>query len=249
MQPSRTLEAYIHKLQDHVATSESRYVSLLRSGVVGHPIPFFGNPETAAIITIGVNPSAGEFVNRKWPAEMPPSTLTSRLAGYFADAPVPPHPWFEGWGRALEVLGSSYQTTAAHVDLSPRATAAMGSVPDWKHFLEMVEEDVAWFFRLLPLCREARLLLAAGCVTKRWYMNDFIKRMAPAYGFRLEGEATTSGPGRSGLHRLVGPSVDLPLFFCSVSPSARKKELLVQRVAEHQTAIGQFLAEPSTSGS
>jgi hypothetical protein len=127
------------------------------------------------------------------------------------------------------------------VDLSPRATAAVGAVADWRLFLDMVEGDITWFFRLLPLCPRLKVLLAAGCVTKRWYINDFIKRVAPRHGFHLEGRAGTSGSGRIGLHRLVGPGIDVPLFFCSVSPSARNKELLVQRLGAQQDTIHRWL--------
>lgn len=245
MSSTEMLQTYLGHLHSGLAVSAARYAGLTRAGVLTHPIPFFGNVETATVITIGVNPSAGEFVGRDWPATITTAALACRLLRYFVDAPAPPHPWFETWSRALAVVGSSYRTAAAHVDLSPRATAAMGAVTDWKLFLDMVEEDVQWFFRLLPLCGRAKVLLAAGCVTKRWYINDFIKRVAPLRGFRLEGRPGPSGSARIGVHRLVGPGVDLPLFFCSVSPSARRKELLVQRVNEHQSTIRQWLQADS----
>jgi hypothetical protein len=219
MQASEALEAYLDRVRSDVSVSALRYADLARAGVTTHPIPFFGDVEAATVLTIGVNPSAGEFVGRGWPATVTTPALASRLVGYFAEAPAPPHPWFDTWSRALSVIGSSYRTDAAHVDLSPRATTAMGAVPDWELFLDMVEEDIGCFFRLLPLCRRARVLLAAGCVTKRWYFNDFIRRVAPRHGFRLEGRAGSRGAGRVGIHRLAGGGVDLPLFFCSVSPS------------------------------
>jgi hypothetical protein len=108
----------------------------------------------------------------------------------------------------------------------------------------MVETDAKWFFELLPLCREARALLMAGCVTKRWYINDFIARIAPRRGYRLTGHAESAGEGRVGVQRLVGPGCDLPVFFCSVSPSGNKKGMLIQRVSSHRDTIKAWLDGP-----
>ena len=122
----------------------------------------------------------------------------------------------------------------------------MGSQSDWQGFAELMEADAVWFFELLPLCTSARALLMAGTVTKRWYINDFIARVAPRYGFRITGHAESTGAGRVGFQRLIGPNFDLPVFFCSVSPSGNNRHLLVQRVASYQKTIRQWLSGPAT---
>ena len=78
-------------------------------------------------------------------------------------------------------------------------------------------------------------------MTKRWYINDFIARVAPGYGYRLTGRAESTGEGRVGFQRLVGPGCDLPVFFCSVSPSGNKRHLLIQRVTSHRATIKDWL--------
>jgi hypothetical protein len=220
--------------------TQHRFAPLFRQGVPTHPIPFFGDVTRARVLTVGVNPSAGEFIERSWPRSLSVPALERRLVGYFVDASVPPHPWFAFWSQALEPLGLSYQDGAAHVDLSPRATVAMQGA-DPSQFAEMVESDVHWFFELLPICREVRLLLLAGCVTKKWYINDFLARMAPRFGYQLTGKAESRGKGRVGFHCLVGPGVNLDAFFCSVSPSGLTRQLLVDRVVQHQVRLRKFL--------
>lgn len=243
------LTAYLDDLSADWITSQDRFNDLARPGVATHPIPFFGDIRRARVLTVGVNPSAEEFaVKRRWPASLTATELERRLVGYFVDAPAPPHDWFNTWSKALESLGVSYEDGAAHVDLSPRATISMGSA-NQAAFSRMVEADAAWFFRLLPLCPAARVLLLAGCVTKRWYMNEFLARVATASGFQLHGKGEAKGEGRVGFYRLTGPGVDLPVFSCSVSPSSWNPELLIERVREHQASIREWLAvKPATGG-
>lgn len=230
---------YLSRVIPQIDDSHSRFERFNQPGVTTHPIPFFGDLRSARVITVGVNPSSGEFINRRWPAQISASELAHRLTNYFTNAPVPPHRWFDTWQNAMAQIGISYATSAAHVDLSPRATASMGSIADWKGFCEMVDHDARWFFELLPLCRSAQVILMAGCVTKRWYINDFISKIARSYGYRLTGSAESVGEGRVGVHRLIGPGIDLPVFFCSVSPSGFKKNLLVERVTQnHNTILG-----------
>ena len=238
--------AYVARVVADIEATRATFASFDRPGVMTHAIPFFGDVESAQVLTMGVNPSAGEFVGRAWPGTMTPNALAERLKVYFDRAPVPPHPWVATWSDALAPIGVSYGHGAAHVDISPRATAAMGSHADWKEFARLVEADARWFFELLPLCRTARALLMAGCVTKRWYINDFIARIAPSNGYRLTGRAESTGEGRVGFHRLVGPGCDLPVFFCSVSPSGNKRHLLIQRVVSHQATIKAWLGDRAT---
>lgn len=129
------------------------------------PMPFFGNPASALVATIGVNPSSSEFdPARLWGAVQTKKDWKLRLRDYFRHR-VPPHEWFESWQVGLAVLGLSYQEgTAVHLDLSYRATTAMLKNPstDLAEFRRMVEQDSAHFFRLLLLCPNLRLLLTSG---------------------------------------------------------------------------------------
>jgi hypothetical protein len=235
------IAGYVAKVVADTQASAHEYHGFSRVGVPTHPIPFFGNVERACILTVGVNPSAAEFVKRAWPAQLSATDLADRLCHYFVSAPVPPHPWFVTWSTALAHLGVSYAHGAAHVDISPRATAAMGSISNWQDFVAMIERDARWFFDLLSLCEAPKAILMAGCVTKRWYINDFIAHIAPKFGYQLTGEAEKSGEGRVGFLRLLGPSSDIPVFFCSVSPSGRKQQILIDRVYEHRGALAKWL--------
>jgi hypothetical protein len=77
MRSSEALETHMAQLERELAASAPKYRALTRAGVVTHPIPFFGDVEAATIITIGVNPSAGEFVERQWPTAVGTAALTS----------------------------------------------------------------------------------------------------------------------------------------------------------------------------
>jgi hypothetical protein len=239
-----TIIDYVAKVIADTQASAHEYVGFNRSGIPTQPIPFFGDVETASVLTVGVNPSAKEFVNRAWPAQQMTATkLADRLCHYFVSAPAPAHPWFDTWSAALAHLDVSYLHGAAHVDLSPRATVAMGSISNWQHFARMVERDARWFFELLALREAPRVILIAGCVTKRWFINDFIARIASTYGYELADKAEKSGEGRVGFLclRLLGRSGGIPVFFCSVSPSGRKRQILVDRVRENKDAIATWL--------
>ena len=108
------------------------------------PCRFFGNPASALVATIGVNPSSSEFdPARLWGAVQTKKDWKLRLRDYFRHR-VPPHEWFESWQVGLAVLGLSYQEgTAVHLDLSYRATTAMLKNPstDLAEFRRMVEQD------------------------------------------------------------------------------------------------------------
>ena len=235
------LENYVGRVAKGLDTTAPSFAEFMRDGVATHAIPFFGDVESAIALTVGVNPSAEEFIGRSWPQFMSAPELTKRLQSYFTTAPVQPHRWFETWTKALSQLDLSYSKNVAHLDLSARATASMGSHHDWKGFLGMVDSDAKWFFELLPMCQKARALLVAGCVTKRWYINAYIERIAPKYGYRLSGNAESVGEGRVGFHRLIGPRCDLQMFFCSVSPSGNRQQILIDRVNAHKAQIKTWL--------
>ena len=246
----RELTQYLSNVVTDVTRTAENAAPFARPGVTTHPIPFFGDPTAATVLTVGVNPSAREFIRRSWPDHMSVGELQARLVGYFNRRDAPPHRWFSTWSEALRKLPASYQSGAAHLDLSARPTAAMSSIADWQAFARLVEADVRWFFKLLPLCKNAKVLLMAGCVTKRWYMHDFIARVAPCYEYNLTGNADSTGEGRVGFLRLRGSAIDLPVFFCSVSPSGNKRRLLVERVADHAPTISKWFwpkqPEPAT---
>jgi len=157
------------------------------------PIPFFGNPTKAVVATIGVNPSSGEFAsNRNWAAVDCTKTWKLRLKDYFTDRATLPHKWFDTWRAGLKLLGVSYESgTAAHFDVSYRATKAMlrNQTTDRREFRHMVERDVAWLFRLLPLCPKLRRLLVYGPVVRHNGQTEslagFVRKSAPRHGFKL----------------------------------------------------------------
>jgi len=158
------LEKYLQDVIADMDATRPQFESLLRPGVKTHPIPFFGDIKHARVLTVGINPSAGEFA-RSWPEEIKAGELKDRLQGYFESGAVPPHKWFEVWRRALTPLEVSYQDGAAHVDLSPRATVfRIKGDANRKLFAAMIAQDAQWFFKLLPECNEVALLLFSGHV-------------------------------------------------------------------------------------
>jgi hypothetical protein len=94
-----------------------------------YPIPFFGDIRNAKVLTLALNPSWTEFSEgRNWSPGLDINALTTRLIHYF-DLPEPnPHPWFEHRRSALELLGCSYKTDAAHIDLHPFPTKFRGAL-------------------------------------------------------------------------------------------------------------------------
>jgi hypothetical protein len=156
------------------------------------PIPFFGNPATATVATVGVNPSATEFApDRNWKAIKGATEWKLRLRDYFK-CNIPRHEWFTSWQLGLEFLDVTYEEgTAAHFDVSYRSTTAMLKNPqtDPKEFRAMVENDVRWLFHLLPLCRDLRVLLIFGPIVAQNGRPEslfrFLLEFAPAHGFSV----------------------------------------------------------------
>ncbi len=172
---------------------ESRVAFPANSNPGSHwPIPFFGNPATAIVATVGVNPSSGEFrPNRNWNAVQNGADWKRRLKNYFSQS-TPPHEWFAPWRVGLALLGLDYENgSAAHFDVSYRPTKAMlkNRTTNAREFRRMVERDVAWFFRLLPLCSNLRLLLVFGPIIRAngstESLAQFLKNNAPQNGFKV----------------------------------------------------------------
>lgn len=107
-------------------------------------------------------------------------------------------------------------------------------------FLEMLKQDLWTFFATLELCENAKLLLIAGSVTGRYYINEFLQRTALDYGVSLDQPFRRSehpGPGKTCWHRLSDGRSASPVFFCSSSPSDRNKALLPQRIEANKEDI------------
>jgi hypothetical protein len=156
------------------------------------PIPFFGNPATAFVATVGVNPSSGEFrTNRDWKTVKNSADWKRRLKNYFNQL-IPPHEWFAPWRAGLALLGLEYENgSAAHFDVSYHPTKAMlkNQTTNAKEFRRMAERDVAWFFRLLLLCPNLQLLLIFGPIIRANGSTEslagFLRNGAPQHGFKV----------------------------------------------------------------
>jgi hypothetical protein len=224
------LTTFLTQLVSYVERTAPDYAVNLRRDRVTHPIPFFGDVLTAEALTIGVNPSADEFPPGRWPATITPSALGDRLRTYFTTPDRPPHAWFTRWTDVLAPLGYSYTRNAAHIDASPRATVSMSAAPDEAAFARMLDADVRWLFRLLPLCAHARVVFVAGPATKREYLFEFLRRLAPASGFRLEPVAFATDDKRRQAPRflrLIGHGRTLPVFSVGDSPSRRYTSAMI----------------------
>ena len=156
------------------------------------PIPFFGNPAAAIVATVGVNPSSGEFrPDRNWNTIQNAADWKRRLKNYFNLSTLP-HEWFAPWSAGLALLGLDYEDgTAAHFDVSYRPTKAMlkNRTTNAREFRRMVERDVTWFFRLLLLCPNLRLLLVFGPIVRAngstESLAQFLRNNAPQNGFKV----------------------------------------------------------------
>lgn len=242
--PTTAFARHVYAVQRYVSLTAPRYAPLFESGLLTHPICCFGTPLDARIITIGLNPSHGEFDGtRNWPKDSIEHTvLAERCCNYFAglsNLPAP-HPWFKPWSEGLKSLNASFDDgSAVHLDLSPRPTNFIRALKEtWEQdlFLEMVERDLWVFFGTLELCSKARLLIMAGTVTGKYYINQFLQRYAPDYGFSLDGPFNRlEHPGRAKIawHKLSGHGRELKVFFCSSSPSDKDKRLLPLRIREN----------------
>jgi hypothetical protein len=232
------VKQYLSAVVDDMAATASKYAGLMEPDRVVIPIPFFGQVDRAHVLTVGVNPSAREFKERGWPNTVDTTYLANRLLHYFENPEILPHPWFHAWSNALRCLGVAYESgTAAHIDVSPRATIAMSKV-DPDEFLYMATHDVKWLFELLGMLTHVRLVLIAGCVTKKLYLNQFLRDCAGVHGWTVLGEAEQAGKGRVGYHAFTRQGKTLPSFFCSVSPSGNDVSILADRISEHS---GQLL--------
>jgi hypothetical protein len=163
------------------------------------------------------------------------------LLNYFQGTSPPPNKWFLPWEASLRLIGCSYEDrTAAHIDLSPRATIRMSSAPR-QQFCDMVQTDIRWFFELLRFTPCARLLLAAGGIIKpeekAWLpVGSYLGDQAENHGARVQSSAEVA--------RLVSDDgcVSLPMFSFSNGPGAQDKFKLVEDVFASRKQLMPFLA-------
>lgn len=232
---SQQFERHVYAVQHYSALTKPCYAALYDPQVVSAPICCFGDPLNAQVVTVGLNPSKRELGFLQDAEPIAHAELARRCRQYFAGEN--PHKWFEPWAEALGYLGASYTDgTAVHLDLSPRVVRFVSELQQgWEQelFLQMVQRDLWTFFGTLTLCAKARLMLIAGSVTGRYYMNEFLQRFAPDYGHSLGGcfnPFDQSGSGKTAFHTLSGGGRTLHVFFCSASPSARNKKLLPEAI-------------------
>lgn len=240
-----SFERHVYSVQRYVHFTQARYAQLFKPGVPVHPICCFGDVQNATVVTVGVNPSVGEFEEGHWPpAEMSHIAPAHRCKVYFAtDGNAAHHEFFTPWKQALACLGTGYETGGAvHLDLSPRATRYIRQLEQGFEsdlFLEMVQRDLWVFFATLALGQNAKLLLIAGTVTGRYYINEFLQRFAPDYGYAIGGafdRRAHPGQGKTCWHELAKSDRKLPAFFCSTSPAANKPSVLPERICANAPA-------------
>jgi len=231
-----------------VETSE-QYQALMPTGAQHPPLPFFGSLEQARVITFGLNPSAGEFsAGRGWPVSMAAAALAERMENYFVAEHPSPHPWFRPWSTVLSMLGTSYSSDAAHVDLSPRATKAASqfrSEPLRSLFVSMLVTDAKIWIEALRRAPSCSLVIAAGSATNdsSGYINEFIRDRLPQTGVRLLGPwRRQRGAGQTASHRIGLPGGrEIPLFFCSTGPTMNGGATLVSACRANLDVLKQFL--------
>lgn len=228
-------------------STSTRFQPLMPTNLKCHLVPFFGSFAGARVITIGLNPSSGEFASRRtWPLTLTPADHASRLANYWTSVNPGPHPWFQPWSTVLSELGVAYRSgEAAHIDLSPRATKAAGrfkTEPLKSLFLEMLQADAPIWVEALRRATRCSLLLATGSATNAYYINEFIRDKVSLPGIGLEGDWRRGGAGQTALHTLCLPGGrEIPLFFCSTGPTRTRGAVLISACRAHMDTLRRLL--------
>jgi len=193
--PSKQLIELVAEIQESVRISDAEYTGLYPKDNQGneflrHPVPFFGDLENAEILTLGVNPSASEFVDyfsddRDWPDEMSAPQLSLRLVNYFRHWNPPPYAWFTALETILRRNHCSYLFNTAHIDLSPRATRGMKEfLGEPQQFLDMINKDaIEWLPKILLSAKKLKKIRIRWKIVSngRWpFLDDYIREKLPA---------------------------------------------------------------------
>jgi hypothetical protein len=241
---NENLHQLLSDLYDQAPKIRTAYKDLFDPNLDTIPIPFFGDVLRAKVITVGLNPSDGEIRGRGWHQPISPNTIYERLINYFNNPQYSSHPWFATWEQALREIGVSYNNgTVAHVDLCPWATRPMSQLPDRDRFALLVSQSLPSFWRCMQLVANLRLVLMAGAVTNKYYMNEFLAKERSLDSNELVGKVSRSGKAFTGYHQLRLSDKLFPVFFCSVSPSSRTNSaMLPVRISENRDRLMKFLA-------
>ncbi len=235
---SKTVNLVRHTL-DRAAKTDPQFSANFKSGVPTQDSPFFGDLASAQVATIGVNPSWTEYQSIRWMGVQGPTQVANCLTSYFTAPPAQWHRFFQRWEMSLNQLGRSFTRDAVHIDLSPRPTIAMRHVPDPRAFERMLIDDSRWLILVLRRFPNIKAVLIAGSVSNRYYIDEFLVRLALIGShFRLT-QYSKLQPGRGGarIYRLHGRRIDVPVFFFGTSPSAPRWRRLEQAIKTHAPAL------------
>ncbi len=207
------------------------------------PIPFFGDLLNAKVVTIGVNPSDGEIRDNRWPQQIDVPTLYNRLIQYFNNPRVRPHSWFETWEQALREIGVSYKNgSVVHIDIFPWATRPISKLPT-ERCLTMATESLPSFWQSMLSVSNLQLILMAGTITNRYYLHEFLAKSIFPKDISLNGAIPRGRDGFVGYLQLRLANKQIPVFFCSISPSAiNNRYKLPERVRENQDQLRNILS-------
>jgi hypothetical protein len=228
---------FLKEVLDFVKKTPELTRNNLAREAVCYPIPFFGNISSAEVLTVGVNPSNGEFAPPRqiyWPAGMTPNQLLERLRSYFCGA-YPPHPWFEGWTESFRELDPrlSYTNGAvAHTDLSPRVTTPMSYIQDPLLFEKMIRTDIKFLFRILFENKKIRLIMTGGQVLGPKYIAQWIRNLAPK---PLQLLPSGKGNRATSFYKFVGLGREVGLFSSGVGPTFRDQ--LIENVSANRDKL------------
>ena len=220
------LRSVINGAEFSVLANDAGLRHLYDDDIVTRPVFCFGRPATASHLTIGANPSADDFRAGRWNAV---GDLADQSFSYFDRAL--PHDYFMNWEAALSPLGLSYHDGLAHADVSPRATKSLRAInklgdPAIDEFLAMARSDAAYLFGMLAIMwPQLRGLFVAGTITKKQYLDAFLRSAGERHGFVLRRRSVF--PGRAANPAACSKVYDVrfggrsvPLFFCPVGASA-----------------------------
>jgi hypothetical protein len=165
--PSPSLKQLVAEMQAGANNAKAKLGDLLIPRVPFHPIPFFGNIESARVITVGLNPAITEFdKHREWESSLDEDTLAFRLVNYFRLAGIqypPPHGWFSEMSEFLHIVRCPQKNAAAHIDLCPwTSIAPIGLTTARRNrFWELVDEQMGlWLAKTIHHAKHtARLII------------------------------------------------------------------------------------------